>query len=730
MNRLLYIALYSSLLLAFTACTSDDAVQENNDTDKSPIELTVGIADGAFNSRSASRAITVDPDNKEQRGILPENTALFMVMKSEKTDASDMWSVTKGVTRAADDNKFHAISFSESGCTRYWDDCYARDAQLSVFAACAPGSTETITIGGTSNYPYTSTPTTGAWKSDVNSLNITDWSVATTQTETTLKQNDLCYSNNISKYEINSESTDKRLKFGTLTPKKFDTGNLCFYHALSWITFEIIKGDGFTDSEFTFPADKNITLKKFYTKNTKFDLVTGDFTGTYSSQDIVNLAQRTTKTEGSAYTLDAIVMPTTDMSATTVGEISLTIAGNKYDISKKALLDNISPDDKTNHMIESNKLKPGVHYIFKLTIGKTKVNSISATILPWEEVTAVHEPTNARISLKLEERDGTAVTEGVNIYRTKDTGNTAIKDDYEGYVWSSGYTKYDSPSYSSGVWTTPNWYWEDNTTYYHFRAVKPATQTITTVGNVDYTSLKAGESYTDVVWGAPFLDNEQDEAAGSFKLYYNTTNGFDATGDGSPNADHQIYKAIGPTKDQIKLLMFHMMSDVTFEVKTTKGTDAVDLGNGSSTKTTITLKNIYTSGKVQMGDGKVITDGSTSNYLFTETPTKTNATTEQSDIYTWANYGAIPQSLENVVLVITTPDNNQYEVDMKEIVASRVSNTNVTYPAYPSNKVNYWYPGVKYTYTFTLKKKGISDITATILEWEEVEAGNNEVTIK
>lgn len=724
MNRLLYIALYSSLLLAFTACTSDDAVQENNDTDKSPIELTVGIADGAFNSRSASRAITTDPNDASKRGILPENTALFMVMKSEKTDASDMWSVTKGVTGAADDNKFHTISFPENGCTRYWDDCYARDAKLSVFAACAPGSTQQINIGGTSiTYPYTSTPTTGAWKTDANSLKISGWSVSTTQTAETLVKEDLCYSNNISKYTINSTETDARLIFDT-SSKKFKQGNLCFYHALSWITFEIIMGDGFTDAEFTFPADKNITLKNFYTKNTEFNIATGEFTGSYSSENIVKLAQRSTATPGSKYTLDAMVMPTTDMNATTpADDISFTIAGNKYDISKATLLAKISDTDKTNHMLDSKKLKPGVHYIFKLTIGKTKISGITATVLPWEEVTAEHKPTNARISLLLEERTGTPVTDNVNIYRTKDTGNELIKDDYEGYVWSSGYEKYNSPSYSGGVWKTPNWYWPDNTTFYHFRAVgdKSTSSPAAPVVTDNKFTLTAGETYKDYIWGAPFK-----QLASGTKISYNPTLGFDATYDGNNDNTHQIYKAIGPTNDQIKLLMFHMMSDVTIKVQTT-GADAVTLTNGTN-KTKIYFEKIATSGTVALGNGLVTPTTS----ITTQTSNLDMSTTENQ----W-NYGAIPQSLENVVLVITTPDNNQYKVDMKDVIAQSVSENNIKNPytqvagSNPARyTINAWYPGFKYTYTFTLKKKGISDITATILEWESVEAGNDNVTIK
>ena len=43
--------------------------------------------------------------------------------------------------------------------------------------------------------------------------------------------------------------------------------------------------------------------------------------------------------------------------------------------------------------------------------------------------------------------------------------------------------------------------------------------------------------------------------------------------------------------------------------------------------------------------------------------------------------------------------------------------------------IDSWYPGFKYVYTFTLSKKKIEDITATIVNWETVTA-DDEVQIQ
>lgn len=703
-----------SLLLAASAC-SDDVVQVDNST-KEAITLVAGTS---MVGGTDTRAITVDP-GVSGRGTMPQGTRLCMVMKSEQAVAPNgtSYAATRATVGAADAQKVSAVSFAEAGCTRYWDDCYARDAQLSVYAACAPGATADIKIGNVTTYPYTSTPTTGAWSTTAIPLTIADWTVSTTQTTSTLKSEDLCYSNNIAD-NTSAGKGDGRLMFRTAT-RKFDTGNLCFYHALSKLTFEIVMGEGFSASEFLFANGTNLKLTNFFTKNTVFDLVTGEFTGTYSTTAITALAPRATATTGSAYTLDALVMPTTDMSATTAGDIEFTIANNNYKLTRKDLLDHIEAADKTNHMIDGTKLKPGVHYIFTLRIGKTKVDDITANIVDWETVTATEmNPSNAKTVLTLEDRTGNATD--ADIYRKAETSSTITGDitaeDGKGYVWQTGYGDANAFTGTPRALATP-WYWPDNKTFYHFRAIAPVGRTKQTADGKDYVTLAHGESYTDVCWGAPFKD-----IAASAKIAYNTTNGFDAT------AAHQIHPAIGATESTIKLLLFHMMSNVTFNVYTTEASseDHVELGDGTAANhTTLKLEQIYTAGRAYMGNGLSEATGTRSDFTFTAQP----APNAEKKVV-WENYGAIPQSLDGVILVITTPDNNEYKVTMKDVVAtSAITNNNVQYPAYTANKISQWYPGVKYTYNFKLTKQGVIDLTATIVDWEDVASNEQGVVIQ
>lgn len=764
-RNLLYIALCATSLWAMTACSDDAIVQEKNEdiTSKTPIELSVGVADEGI-----TRAVITNGTNKTQQAM-DNGTGIWLSMKStydsnlnsydwhyKGTDTGIKYCTTNGSAGAAIDNKA-PITFA-TGNTRYWDDAHARSSMLDIWGVAVPGKAVTdwgwkSTSSGSNIVVKTWSTTEGDAPTDVY------WAISNPQTSETFAKEDLCFSNNLVDY-TSASSSDCRLKFNPST-HKFAGGNMIFYHALSKITIHIKCGDGFKGdgTDFAFASNTNVALKGFYGKGT-LDVKNGEFKNDVTKQDFssINLVRTThqKKNDGDYYVLNAYVFPGTDMTNASgaTDAFSFIIDGNKYDITLGQLYNAIlngstnttkqgaSPSKVDASILGGGKdLLAGVNYEFTFTVEKTKISGLTAQVVDWENVEADNiTPTNARISLKLEERGSDYVESNVEFYRTKDTENSALTDEYEGYNWTKGYEKnYSSKAYDGTThkWTFSDWFWPDNTTYYHFRAVgdkstsSAAAPSVTAdETNGDNFSLGHGESYHDYIWGAPMLDDGDNDTDGTFKFYYNATNGFDATGTGSPNATHQIYKGIGPTNATIKLIMFHMMSDVTFNVKTTTGDDAVQLTKESN-KVSITLKNIHQAGKVLLGNGLVSCTDTKADYQFTTTPTTTAATSGVSEIQTWSNYGAIPQSLQDVVLVITTPDKNQYEVSMKDVKASSTpSYSNVSYPAYTDNKVNYWYPGVKYTYTFKLSKKKIEDITATILDWEKVEAGDDNVQIK
>ena len=757
--RNIYILALSSSL-ALTACGDEEFDPTKMDiSQKTPIEVNVGVekVDGL------TRAITVD---KTSLSTLPTETSIYMVMKSEHVEDNSKlakYTLTMGTTGAAD-NGVSSITFGD-GYKRYWDDVYARKAALSIYAVCTPGGTPVApTIGSSNNYSFTASetnPTTEAWTETTNTLTISNWEVNKDQSFSDVKEfndQDLCYSNNVSNYIVGETTTDNRIKFLS-DSKKFDrTKRLNFYHALSKVTFIVKSGAGFysLENDFTFSGSTNVTMKNMNLKQETFDIAKGEFSGTIITGDIstMYLSERTQLGNDCSYTLNALVIPGTDMSST-AKDISFSISDNLYELSKNDLLDQIPGDQKSSYLTKSKYLKPGVHYIFTLTISKTEIKNITASVVDWETVSAEYTPTNARLTFSFENR-GTAVTgesgEKFNIYRAANVNDGSVEEtNFFSYNWDAGFSKKgenesdeNGLAYEGDKWKT-DWFWPNNKTFYHLRTVgiKGGTPPVTlptvstTVDGKDCFSISASETFSDVIWGAPFMElDSTDPSANTALLTYSKTEGFDGKGAEAETKKHQIYYAIGPTNQPIHIVMFHMMSKVKFKVKTVSENGAVNLGDGSDNNCTkLTLKNIYKAGKVLMGNGCVSATDTRADHNFTNHPAPSNS------IITWLDYGAIPQNLNKngneVVLEITTPDANIYKVKLADIwtAESSISTHNLQNPyTKDANEdkylVDYWYPNYEYTYTFTLSKKGIDNIQVTILDWEKVEASDDEVQIQ
>lgn len=736
-KHLLYInTLAISSVLAFTACTDEinnAPDPQTPDADRAAIELSVGGIDGNIENAATRASVITDEVSEKTFENFDQASKVFMVMKSDyvslgtgytdidyKGATDTKYCVTRGEVAANQDKMIF-----ETGNIRYWDDAHARSTKLSIWAFTAPGSTFNNCTFGTSDGIQ-------GWKTTAINPVINTWKVSAYdyQNAAQFTNQNLCFSNNIVDYTTESKD-DRRLGYDTAAnPRHFEAGKLVFYHAMSKITIHIKKGTGYTAADpFEFATGTNVKLTNYNTQGT-FDIAEGKFTNT-TAGNITWIVQRTAET-GDAYTLEALVVPGTTHSTAegsiwkkdnTDTSMSIIIDGNLYNISQDALITALRQNSAVNGIAADAttvEMEAGKNYIFTFTIGKKQIDNLTAQVAEWEEVTADEfAPSNARIKIQVEER-GTEQTSNLNIFRGLNTATT-INDAWESYDWNTPTYENIGATYASSQWTSAL-FWESNKHFYHFRSLMP--NTVALASDNKSVDLTSAVSYTDVLWGAPMIDDGNNETEGSFKWNYGPTeNGFDGK-DGATT--HQIYKAIGPTNDRIKLIMFHMMSDLTIKLQTTTGTDAVDFGTGTGESVTkVELVDYKANGKLQLGNGLVTATGDAGVSVISNTVNSSSLT---------CTYGAIPQDLTNVKLRITTADGNQYIVNMGERVATAVpTETNLNNPYTLSNgtyAINRWYPGYKYIYTFTLKKTGITNITATIVNWETVTAAPDDVYIK
>lgn len=808
-KHLLYINLFAiTSALALGACADEVENAITPDVpevgEKTPIELSVGSADAP-----STRAVITDGTGKKLRAFSTQ-TRLFFAIVAEDGTGGKKYGFNYGTAAAATaeqkesngdikENTKSAITFHDNYL--YWDDAYARDSKVSVYSIAVANQergqvaltpTGSIIIGTEGSakaiIPFaTTSPGDPNFKWQIGD---SDGASAFKQDKKIFEWADLVFSNNIANYDTDPSNPaplkDKRLKFHTEEGDmyhKFDKGELIYYHALTQFTIKIKCGDGFkgdgTDFKFTDGAGNACTtpnnsfgLNGFYGANGVFYIGKGEFDSMTESNirnytSIYKVSETHQKeTAGDYYVLKAYVFPGTDMTGSKDNAFSFIIDGNKYDVSLAALktaLETGSTGGSANVLADiltdSKYLKAGYNYEFTFSVGKSKIKNITAQIVDWENVTADNiNPSNARIKLQLEER-GNEQTSDVAFYRAADNikESDPIDDEHAAYNWKSGYANLNA-TYSTDHWTT-TYFWESNKDFYHFRALMPVPSTDPQVlfvdaENGDYlkissSSCSSANDYNKVAWGAPMLDDGNNDDKGSFKWHYGPTkNGFDAKDNGTvasglpTGTQHQIYKAIGPTEDPVKLILFHMMCGVHFTIKTTgsadTNTDKVVLFDGTTKRTKVELVGYFKDGKVLLGSGLVNTDGSIStveNPYPIDFASALDATKYVNQEYF---FSAIPQVLTNVVLVITTPDNNQYKVklwDSEHPITATVTNNNLAIPYEASStsgkyKINRWYPGFKYNYSFTLAKTGITDLQATIVDWETVTADDETVTIK
>ena len=673
--------LYSSLIVATalvtTACTND----LENDTN-------------AVVSGDKEAIAFVGQNNTITRAGFTADTQIAMHIRSTK-DASNIRE-TRTYANALKDASPTSASFSTietptNDNVRYWDDAYGRDAKLSVFAVAVPGEKDVKNNG---EYLANLLSGTSAWKDGVLDETIS-WTVSTDQTKDLIAAEDLTFSNNISatgergakayNYDDKDYTTltngclQFRLKDNTLAdgPGKFDQGNLKFTHALSRITVNLIKGTGYGSSPFQFATDTNVKILGVPTTGTL-----NIETGKWDSSDAAGITTMapTTNDSGADYMLVAQILPGYTM---TDGDM------------------------------------------FNITVGKSKIINVTATLEPWVNVTAKDQTMdNSHITLDLFTNTGGTASTNFDLYRLNDKSVTISTDASTATNWGGNYTDKATLTQNGTNWVT-DWFFEDNKSFYHFRTVdkdrkiKGTTDTDNSVD--DYFEITSGaQSSHDYHWGAPF------KGSTTSPIVYSTSDGYTAN----------LSPAIGATGDIINLTELHMMSNINVVLRTTKTSDAVALEKATN-QCEVSLTYFYADGTVNMGNGLVKTTGSlATSALFTQPAAGTSADGTDYIKTNAFTFAVVPQALKRssgdhlyVGITIKTPDNNQYYVVEKlaDIIATaNGSSQNQT----ENGKITFWYPNHTYTYTFTLTKAGIKNVTCTVQDWVNVTADNQNISLE
>lgn len=465
-------------------------------------------------------------------------TTVYMRIKATDGTNTRYAEATASATSNKTSDDHHSLVGDHSdlgynpGQERFWDDAFGRASKLTVYAFAIPGKTDAslLPTWAKTSWTVVNSERNPNWYTAGADDKTVTWTLATAQTQTSMGEQDLTYSNNIKvggsggryTHEYSpaySEEGDgkypKTLQEATVmgdgqmmwwpktiaskaekdahtfaaTTGKFDQGHLIFNHALSWITINLKEGAGFNhestdDFKWTNPTSQSITLKSFYTTGT-FDISDATWSG-QSANNITTLyeedATLETATTGQTIRhLNAFTVPGNNLMSTTSNVIEFEIDNAKYYVTGKKIAEAIQAYATANSKSYTGftTTAKGEHYVINLTVSKKGIDRITAGIVDWEPINSNDaEAKNTYPSFTFEDR-GTRLVEAdapkFNLYRVARTSASYILDASDkNYDWENGYDPDDiaSKAWQStpSEWSATNWYWPDNKTYYHFRA--------------------------------------------------------------------------------------------------------------------------------------------------------------------------------------------------------------------------------------------------------------------
>ena len=603
----------------------------------------------------------------------------------------------------------------------YWDDFGTADPSntggknkgLAIYGVAVDGMTTAPNVNNTNSDNGTIESDQWGNHSSDNS-NLLPWSTEDNSNSTVLER-DLIVSNNLSK---ETAETPGNLTFEehkainkNLENKDEKQSRLIFKHVLSKFTFNLKAADGFENYKFKSNPTVTLTRKKVSKMTSEDDgayclvegninIKKGEAKANESTKKVIKAKYISEQKDNGFQVVSeaAIVYPGTEISSSKNDIIAqINADGNIYYITSEAIRTAIGGTDF--------KAKAGYNYVFNITVKKTKIN-VTASVEPWNEVEAEYEP---KINVTGNIGDGNTSASSLNdfsLYLKDDDdkgqyglsgSETFIKANSEITVGSNE----NNPTYTF----SPEVYWPDHQTHYHFRAVYPKTKS-TSDGSDPEVVTKSGTQAIKV------NNCKYEESKYPCNLLIGAPEITEGTMCG--NKDH-----ISPTQEvdmsvhgicaregSINLNFRYMMSQVVVNLSTSADGASNKVNIGANT--IVAIENAQTEGWIDLHNRNIVQyEGSTSTY---------NMNNENDN----SRHDAIvPQKIENLVFKISVSNDNNvtdiYRANIKDIpVYVTDSSGNKTGEA---KHITSWDSGHKYIYNLKVTKTKVS-ITATITDWE------------
>ena len=620
---------------------------------------------------------------------------------------------------ATDGNKYNTITSYTP--MLYWDDFGTADPSNTT------GKTEGLAIYGVAVDGMTTAPDVNNTNSDNGTIeseqwgnhssdnsNLLSWSTEDNSNSTVLER-DLIVSNNLSKATAETPGNltfdeHKAIKSNS-SEDNLKQSRLIFKHVLSKFTFNLKAADGFENYKFKSNPTVTLTRKKvsemteaddgaYCLVEGNINIKKGEAKANESTKKVIKAKYISEQKDNEFQVVSeaAIVYPGTEISSSENEIIAqINADGNIYYITSEAIRTAIGGTDF--------KAKAGYNYVFNITVKKTKIN-VTASVEQWNVVTADYKP---KIDVTGNIGDGNTSASSLNdfsLYLKDDDdkgqyglsgSETFIKANSEITVGSNE----NNPTYTF----SPEVYWPDHQTHYHFRAVYPKTKS-TSDGSDPEVVTKSGTQAIKVnnckyeeskypcnlLIGAPEIT--EGTMCGNKDHIYPTTE--------VDMSEHGICAREG----SINLNFRYMMSQVVVNLSTSADGASNKVNIGANT--IVEIENANTEGWIGLHNRNVVKYGdNTSTYKMNNDGDKSR------------HDAIIPQNIENLVFKISVSNDNNvtdiYRANIKDIPVYVTDQSGKK--TGDANTITSWDAGKKYIYNLKVTKTKVS-ITATITDWE------------